>query len=288
MIYKAGRMSRLLNYVAGGLSITLAFVLTSCNLSRGAVYSTVSGDIRLKIVSGSELDMTEGDTDFVCRYTLNKGVLRVILSKDGSSEAKYFDIYPHESNPPNTTLYSEKDVLVAKENEKKKEVREAEIESIKEAIKRNDLDALARLSSDATNDEISVLLNDAIEDMNVDAVKYLLTRCVDQSQINYAEHMLIIEVDSAHLYDDSAHRNDRVQKIAILLCDHKADINASGYAEQTLLMAASENGLTDLVKLLVSRGAKVDLKNENGETAAALAAKKGYNEIVDVLNNKAR
>jgi hypothetical protein len=63
--------------------------------------------------------------------------------------------------------------------------------------------------------------------------------------------------------------------------DNKGDPNkmCKGYS---LLMIAAENGL-EIPKLLIARGADVNMKNEKGMTALILAAKSGMRGIVEIL-----
>ncbi len=52
---------------------------------------------------------------------------------------------------------------------------------------------------------------------------------------------------------------------------------------QTILIRAVIEGRTDIVKLLLERGARCDLTDNGGESALMWASKKGYDEIVTLL-----
>jgi uncharacterized protein len=73
------------------------------------------------------------------------------------------------------------------------------------------------------------------------------------------------------------------------LLDGGADVDAKcdcpGYLHGgfTALMIASRGGRTDIVKMLLAKHAVVDLRNNQGETALALAATRGDAEVVRVL-----
>jgi hypothetical protein len=72
-----------------------------------------------------------------------------------------------------------------------------------------------------------------------------------------------------------------------LLLEHGADPNApSMIAGYTPLMwaAYSENIDAETVKLLLSKGAKIDAKGANGESPQSLAKKHGSTEIIKLLN----
>ncbi len=55
---------------------------------------------------------------------------------------------------------------------------------------------------------------------------------------------------------------------------------------ETALMAASEKGYTEIVKLLLDYGAKVDLQDVLGKTALYKASEKGHQEVVKLLLDK--
>jgi ankyrin repeat protein len=48
-------------------------------------------------------------------------------------------------------------------------------------------------------------------------------------------------------------------------------------------MLASLNGHTDVVKLLLDRGAKIDLQRSDGATALIVAAQNGHEEVIKIL-----
>ena len=75
-----------------------------------------------------------------------------------------------------------------------------------------------------------------------------------------------------------------------------ADINATEVREDsgvfvrglTALMMASANGRTEIVKLLLDKGAEVNVKNNYGITALFIASAHGYTEIAKLLLDKWR
>lgn len=72
------------------------------------------------------------------------------------------------------------------------------------------------------------------------------------------------------------------------LLKHHASINQRfGARGETALMAAVSAGRTDMVRLLLVSGANVDLTDDDGQTAATLAAGNGQMELARQLSHKA-
>ncbi len=65
-----------------------------------------------------------------------------------------------------------------------------------------------------------------------------------------------------------------------------ADVNARDENGQTALMAAAGRGHLEMVKLLIDKGADVNANDENGRTALMDAAMFGQLQIVEFLNDK--
>jgi hypothetical protein len=65
-----------------------------------------------------------------------------------------------------------------------------------------------------------------------------------------------------------------------------ADINERFPNSQTLLMVYAGEGKINIVRLLIENGAKVNLRDNNGATAASLAYDKGEIEIYNYLKGK--
>jgi hypothetical protein len=76
----------------------------------------------------------------------------------------------------------------------------------------------------------------------------------------------------------SANQSAAVQ----ILIAHGADVNKKLKRGQTALMFAAYHGDTDMVQLLLSKGADPNVDCD-GETALSYARKKGHDEIVSLL-----
>jgi ankyrin repeat protein len=67
--------------------------------------------------------------------------------------------------------------------------------------------------------------------------------------------------------------DERAQAVetARFLLDHGADVNAVGEFGWTALHAAAYQGLTDVIELLISRGAKTEVKDKLGQTPLSIS-----------------
>ena len=68
-----------------------------------------------------------------------------------------------------------------------------------------------------------------------------------------------------------------------LLLDKGADVNMKTDNGETALIEASENGHIEVVKLLLDKGADVNAKDNYGNTSLILASSYGYHEVVSIL-----
>lgn len=73
-------------------------------------------------------------------------------------------------------------------------------------------------------------------------------------------------------------------EIASILIANKANINATtAFYKATPLSVAVQTGCTDILKLLITQGANINLRRLNGATALYLAAEKGRLDMVQLL-----
>ena len=68
-----------------------------------------------------------------------------------------------------------------------------------------------------------------------------------------------------------------------LLLDRGANVNSKTANGETALMGPAYHGNKEVLKLLLSKGADVNCEDSVGDTALAWAKKKGHPEIVDLL-----
>jgi FOG: Ankyrin repeat len=82
------------------------------------------------------------------------------------------------------------------------------------------------------------------------------------------------------------HKNISLGDTALIkrLLDKGADINAKDN-DFTLLMKAATEGYVKTSKLLIDKGAYIDVKTDEGSTALICAARAGYPKIVELLIN---
>jgi ankyrin repeat protein len=76
----------------------------------------------------------------------------------------------------------------------------------------------------------------------------------------------------------------RQTRVAKILIDGGADVNARQHGGWTPLHSAAANGDRAAVELLLARGAKADSANDAGVTPAASARERGHTEIADLLD----
>ena len=75
-------------------------------------------------------------------------------------------------------------------------------------------------------------------------------------------------------------------EIVQILIDKGADVNAQGDYGYTALIAASAIGHTEIVQILIDKNAKVNEKNNGGYTALLVASQNGHTKVVQLLLDK--
>jgi len=72
-------------------------------------------------------------------------------------------------------------------------------------------------------------------------------------------------------------------EVVKILLEKGADVNSENKYGDTALMGAAAAGQTKIVKALLQKGANVNTKNKYGWSALMMAVKKGHTEVVNLL-----
>lgn len=124
-------------------------------------------------------------------------------------------------------------------------------------------------------------LNDAAWNGNLDLVKEFVANGVNLNAISSNRTTALI----------SACRRQN-EKVVEYLLEHGADpnitvtvVNEEGYTDNwTALMASTCKGdKPNIAQLLIKKGARIDIRNSNGETALDLAYKYNRNRTINIL-----
>jgi len=83
----------------------------------------------------------------------------------------------------------------------------------------------------------------------------------------------------------ASYSNYDQREIVRMLIERGADVNIKNSKGMTALMIASRGGRTEIVRMLIERGADVNIKNSNGKTALMLA-KPGSTVAPIIINQK--
>lgn len=107
-----------------------------------------------------------------------------------------------------------------------------------------------------------------------DIARYLLTKC---------NALADIENDDDETPFDLAIHSDDTEMVRLFLDNRKVNVNRKDYMEATALHRAVEAENTELVKLLLSAGAKVNAKNCLDETPLSIARENENEDIIRLL-----
>ena len=72
-------------------------------------------------------------------------------------------------------------------------------------------------------------------------------------------------------------------EVVRVLVDKKVNLNAVNVRKRTALSRAASKGYTEIVKILVDAGADINIKDKYGKTALTYASEKKYTKIVEIL-----
>lgn len=111
----------------------------------------------------------------------------------------------------------------------------------------------------------------ACEQGHIEMVKLLLDRGTDYNKCE--------KISQSHILQ--ACDNGHAEVISMLL-ERRADQNL--FDDESVLMKACEFGHEDIVKLLLERGVDYNRYDSKGQSALNIATRKGYKDIVDIIN----
>jgi ankyrin repeat protein len=116
---------------------------------------------------------------------------------------------------------------------------------------------------------------------HVDAVRLLLERGAEPMAVS-RNRMEVMPLHSAMAGADAPAR----RRVAELLLDHGAEIDARSHGGFTALMEATQNGDLQTADLLLARGADPTLRSDQGKSAQDLATAGGHTAVADRLRNR--
>lgn len=159
-------------------------------------------------------------------------------------------------------------------------MRRSESEKVFDAIK-----SFVEEGNDFANSSFGgPLLCEALSDSYIEVAKYLVEHGANVDQIDHRSGntalMLALELYDKSVFYLIAEKGIAGKKDGVPI---PCDINGKGNRDVTALMKASQLGLEEIVRYLVSRGAKLDEKDQYGWSALMYAACEGHTEIVRFL-----
>jgi ankyrin repeat protein len=118
-----------------------------------------------------------------------------------------------------------------------------------------------------------------------------LTRAVSSGNAELVEHLLNLDVAPNGTAGSSENQFMPIMaatalgdtNMVSLLVEKGAEVNVKNASHTTPLMFAAMNGHTEAVRLLLSYGAEVNTVNQMGRTAAMFAAADGSTQILELL-----
>jgi ankyrin repeat protein len=113
--------------------------------------------------------------------------------------------------------------------------------------------------------------------------------------VNGANVMATVKGGLTPLHLASVHGHYAAVRVLLdYMIHHELDISpladgvGGGGVGWTPLMKAADKGFMDIVRLLLSRGADVEVKVGNGDTAEDMARKNGHTEVAEILKQERR
>jgi ankyrin repeat protein len=76
--------------------------------------------------------------------------------------------------------------------------------------------------------------------------------------------------------------------VKLLALERNADVNSLSASRESPLLWTSAHGYEDIVQVLLSAGAKIDVPDEQGRTAISMAKRNGHDKIARILESQPR
>ena len=263
-----------------------------------AVQNGYIGVVKLLLESGAEVDKVEWDNfSFPLYIAAQKGhteVLKLLLVSGAKVNKK--------SHHGSTTIF----VAAQKGNidviklllESGAEVNVTDTKGITPlhiASQEGHIDVIKLLLEsgaeiDATNTEGITPLHIAAQEGHIDVVKLLLLEL--DTKVEVASTTTIISSSENSARHSTVHRNAALfvavqngnTEVVKLLLDSGAKVNTKkGYRGVTTLFIAAQKGHVDVVKLLLESGSEIDMTDTEGITPLYVAAQEGHIEVAKCL-----
>ena len=245
-------------------------------------YRAVDDKEVITLNSTDELELSAAGNNYVCKYSIDNGSLRVVLNVAGSMQAVYYDVVPQGLREKSGVILYEPKQYQTVMGQIIAQRRQAEVDSaLTNAVQINDATSTIHALEQGAQIELrdsnglTPLMRAAFGN-SADVIKVLLEHKANaNARTPHGETALIIAVDSGRnmfannrnipMYDSRA-KNDLYNSVRLL--GSKDVIDAQNSMGWTALMSAAQQGKSDIVKLLVQSGANRDLRSSENKRAA--------------------
>lgn len=127
----------------------------------------------------------------------------------------------------------------------------------------------------------------AIKHRDIYTVKTIIEQGFDiNTDIIYGHDTLPLESENRHTTALMYASQWGFIDIVKILIDKGADINIRGLYGNTALTFATQSGFVEIVKILIDNGAELNIKDDGGYTALMYASMDGYIDIAIILIEK--
>jgi hypothetical protein len=270
-------------YTAPSIALFVAMLFASCTKIipfQKQVYRGVDDKQVITLVSADELELNEGGTNLICKYSKEGDKLRVVLNVMGTTQAVYYQITPQGLRGSDGTVLYEPSQYQTVMNQINAQRRQAHLNSmLSEAAKRGDVrsinDVLTQGAQiDAGNNRGATALMVAIEAGHADAVDAILEHHANPNLVGQegTTPLMVAANTGGQQGFVNMGRNPEQDRIVRMLIEHGASLNAQEVHGYTALMLSLSRRNLDTTKLIVRAGADRRIRNREGKTAFDYAA----------------